>query len=103
MLFLYTDGLLEAGVSDDNEFGLDRIEALVRVDKRVYHEHRVGRRHVAVHRSVRDEQLALQVLDEELIGLIVVVGRAVRVLLEESLPFLTPVVLVIAVVVIPGL
>ena len=30
MLFLYTDGLLEAGVSDDNEFGLDRIEALVR-------------------------------------------------------------------------
>jgi sigma-B regulation protein RsbU (phosphoserine phosphatase) len=29
-LFLYTDGLLEAGAIDDNDFGLDRIEDLVR-------------------------------------------------------------------------
>ena len=40
--------------------------------------HGVLRRHVAVHRAVREQQLALQVGSERLVCLDVVVVRAVR-------------------------
>ncbi len=59
--------------------------------------------HVGVAGAVGEEQLPLQVSRHELVGLVVVVRGAVRVRLEQPLPLLAPVVLVLAVVVVAGL
>ena len=79
-----------------------QIEVLVRLDQRVDDEQCVVRRHIGVQRAVREQQLALQVPCHELVRLVVVVGRAVRVRLQQPLPLLAPVVFVAAIVVIAG-
>jgi hypothetical protein len=80
-----------------------QIEVLVRFDQLVHDQERVVRRNVRVHRAVREQQLSFQVLCHELIRLIVVVGRAVRIRAQQPLPLLGPVVLVDAIVVVAGL
>ncbi len=80
-----------------------QVEILVRLDQLVDDEQRVVGRNVGVHRAVREEQLAFQILRDELIGLVVVVRGAIRTALEQPLPLFRPVVLVHAVVVIAGL
>ncbi len=63
---------------------------------------RIRRRHVAVHQAVGDEQFALEILRQQLVGLVVVVRRAVGRGLQKPLPFLAPIVFVVAVVVVSG-
>ena len=79
----------------------EQIEVLVCLDERVHDQQRVIRRHVIVHRTVREQQVTFQVLRQTLICLIVVVGRAVGFARQQPLIPLAPVVLVLAVVVIP--
>src|SRR5207244_10939598 len=79
----------------------EQVKILVRFDERVNHEQRVVRWHVVVQRSVRQQQVALQILGDVLIGLVVVVRGSVRLPLEQPLIPFTPVVFVFAVVVIP--
>ena len=50
-----------------------QIEILVRLDQRVDDQQRVVRRHVVVHRAVRQQQMSLQVLCQVLICLVVIV------------------------------
>src|ERR1035438_7628162 len=57
---------------------------------------------VGVHRAVRQQQVALQILGEILIGLVVVI-RAVARFAQQPLIALAPIVLVLAVVVVAGL
>ncbi len=81
----------------------DEVEVFIRLDERVGHQHRVRGRHVAVHRAVRDEQLALEIVCQQVVCLIVVVRGSVWVHFQQSLPLLSPIVLVVAVVVVARL
>ena len=62
-----------------------QVEVLVRLDQRVDDEERVVRRHVVVHRAVREQQVPLQVLRERLVGFDVVVVGAVGIADEQAL------------------
>ena len=68
----------------------------------IHHQHRIHGRDVVIHSSVRQQQLALQTLRLKLVGLIVVVGCAVLVGLQQALPLLGPIIFIDAVVVIAG-
>ena len=81
----------------------EQIEILVRLDQRVNHQQRIVRRHVGIHRTVREEQVSLQVLRVRLVRLIVVVAGAVGLFLQQPLPLFAPIVFVLPVVVIAGL
>ena len=56
----------------------EQVEILVGFDKGVDQQQRVVRRHVVVHGAVGEEQVALEIFREVLIGLIVVVGSCRR-------------------------
>src|ERR1039458_3323608 len=80
-----------------------QIEILVRLDQLVDHQQRIVGRHVAVHGAVGQQQVALQIPGRQLVGLIVVAGGAVGIGLEQALPFLGPIVLIFAIVVVARL
>jgi len=79
------------------------IEILVRLDQRAGHHQRLVGRHVGVHRAVRQEQAALQILRVELVRLGLVTVRAVGIAHDQALVALAPVVLVQPLVVVPRL
>src|SRR6267142_1589314 len=79
-----------------------QIKILVRFDELTDDEQRVVRGNVVVHRAMREQQLALEILREILVRLIVVVRLAIGCAPEQSLPFLAPIVFVIAIVVVTG-
>src|SRR6185312_600578 len=79
------------------------VEVLVRLDERIHYEHRVGRWNVVVHRSVREQQMSLEVLRHTLVRFLSVVIGTVGVLHQQALITLTPIVFVITLVVIARL
>src|SRR6267142_4049489 len=79
-----------------------QIKILVRFDELTDDEQRVVRGNVVVHRAMREQQLALEILREILVRLIVVVRLAIGCAPEQSLPFLAPIIFIIAVVVVSG-
>jgi len=54
----------------------DQVEVFVGLDQFVDYEKSVVRRDIIVHGAVREQQMALQILRDVLVGLIVVVGAA---------------------------
>ena len=77
-----------------------QVEILVRFDQRFDDEQRLGRRHVRIHRPVREHQLALEVLGKVLVRLDLVVVSPIGILHEQALIALAPVVLVVALIVV---
>ena len=78
----------------------DQVEIFVGLDQRVYDEQGAVVRDVVVEGTVGEQQFALQILREVLVRLAVVAIRLVVVTDQETLPLLSPVVLVDAVVVV---
>ena len=81
----------------------DEIEVLVRLNQCVDQKQGGVQWNVIIHRSVREQQMALQVLCVVLIRLRVVVGAAVRLDDLQTAPLLCPVVFVLALIVVAGL
>src|SRR6202030_4871414 len=79
------------------------VKILIGFDQLIHNKQRVVRRHIIIQRSMRQQQMALQVFGKVLIGLVIVIGGAVGILDEQSLIPLAPIVLVLAIVVIAGL
>ena len=69
------------------------VEVLVRIHQLLDHHEGVVRRHIGVQSTVSDQQLAFQVLDDQLVGLVVIVGGAVFIFDQKTLPLFAPVVL----------
>src|SRR5699024_117552 len=76
------------------------VEILVGLDQRIGYKQGFAMRHVVVHGTVHQHQVTLEVLGNQLVGLIVVIGAAVLVRDQQALVLLAPVVFVAAVVVI---
>ena len=83
------------GVGDE-----EQIEVLIGLDEGVDHEQGVRGRDVVVHGSMRQEQVALEVLGGLLVGLARVIAGAVRILDQQACPLLGPVVFVDAIIVV---
>jgi len=80
----------------------DQTEILVGFDEFVDHKECIVRRNVRIESPMSDQELAFQVLREILICLVIVVVAAVL-FREQSLPFITPIVLVNSIVVVSRL
>ena len=81
----------------------DQIEVFVGFDQFVNDEQGVVRWDIRIHRAVREQQPPLEVLYNVLVRLIIVVGGSIGAVFEQSLPFFSPVVFILTVVVIPSL
>ena len=81
----------------------EQIEILIGFDQFVHYQQRVIRRHVVIQRAVRQQQMSLQVLGEQLVRLVVVIRGAVRIGFQQPLPLLGPIVFVFTIVVVTGL
>ena len=85
-----------------------QVEVFLRLHQCLHHKQGVAGVDVVIHQSMGQQQLALQVLNQELIGLVVivcarrlrVVGTGLWISLQQALPFLSPVVFVVTIVVI---
>ncbi len=58
-----------------------QIEILVRFNERVDDQQRVVRRHIVVHRAMRQKQMSLQVFRQALVCLVAIVGPAEQALI----------------------
>src|SRR5580700_7379556 len=80
----------------------EEIEILVGLDEGVHDEESVVGRDVVVHGAVGEQEMALQVFCEVLIGLVVIVGGAVGIFHEQALVAFSPIVFILAIIVVAG-
>src|ERR1700735_783950 len=81
----------------------EEIEILVGFDERVDDKEGVVGRDVVVHGAVGKQEVAFQIFGHVLIGLVVVVGGAVRIFHEQALVAFAPVVFILAIIVVARL